>query len=141
MLMLAAIALLTSVPAAVPNRVVFIPTLNAPQLLKQCSRPTPPAGTSWFTPTPAQVDALERAVVARNPRFGPLPTLRRMWRVEIVGIVRGGRRFVYGGFAPSNQPPTPAGVPTIICDGGDLFFGAEIDASNGRLTHFASNGR
>ena len=139
--LLLAIALASSTPAPAPNRVVLVPAHNAPGLLKQCSRPTPPAGSSWFAPTATQVDALERAVVARNPRFGPLPALRRMWRVEVIGIVRGGRRFVYGGFAPTSQPPTPAGVPTVVCDGGDLFFGAEIDASNGRLTHFARNGR
>lgn len=141
MVQLLAAFLLASVPSVTPNRVVIIPALNAPKLLKQCSRPSPSAGSSWFAPTPEQVEALERAVVARNPRFGPLSSLRRMWRVEAVGIVRGGRHFVYGNFAPASQPPVPAGVPTIVCDGGDLFFGAEIDATTGRLTHFASNGR
>lgn len=141
MIPLLAALLVTSVPAGTLNRVVVIPELNAPRLLKQCSRPSPSPGSSWFTPTAAQVDALERAVVTRNPRFGPLPSLRRMWRVEVVGMVRGGRRFVYGNFAPASQPSVPAGVPTIVCDGGDLFFGAEIDTTTGRLTHFESNGR
>lgn len=141
MIHLLAAVLLTSVPVGTPSRIVVIPSPNGPKLLKQCSRPSPSAGSSWFDPTPAQIDALEHAVVAGNPRFGPLPLLRRMWRVETIGIVRSGRRFVYGNFAPASQPPVQAAVPTIVCDGGDLFFGAEIDAATGRLTHFASNGR
>lgn len=73
-----------------------------------------------------------------------LASIRRNYAVEIVGVVRSGRRFVYGNYYPLiMQDGIKHALPgaTVVCDGGRRFFGVEIDASSGHLTHMAFNGR
>lgn len=122
-------------PAAAP-RVVLIAPAKGPALLKQCSRPSPKAG-SFFNVTPTQVERLEREVV-REMKVPP--AIRTRWRVEAVGIAHADGRFVYGSFMPAQVPATK-GVPTVVCDGGPVFFGAEMDAATGRIVGLRTNGR
>ena len=99
---------------------------------------------------------LERALAAalgerpetRRPREAGDPDWSRVpdgWRRQYVGIVRGGRLFIYGNFIPSGPEPgwLPgdfALTPALICDGGPPFFGVEYDVEARRFTHIAFNG-
>lgn len=135
--------------AGPPMRTTVLSGKAAREVLRQCSRPTPEAGTAFFRPMPTQIDRLDRAVV--SSRNGRLPAgartlrgLRSGYAVEVVGIVRSGRRFVYGSYYPLSMQEglkSASTSPTIVCDGGSRFFGAEIDAGTGRLVHIAFNGR
>jgi hypothetical protein len=59
---------------------------------------------------------------------------------QYVGIVRNGRRFIYGNFAPAESAPRDPLTPQIICDGGASYFGVEYEPASGRFTHTAFNG-
>jgi len=135
--------------AGPPTRTTVLSGKAAREVLRQCSRPTPEAGTAFFRPVATQIDRLDRAVVSsRNARLPvgarTLRGMRSGYAVEVVGIVRSGRRFVYGSYYPLSMQEglkSASTSPTIVCDGGSRFFGAEIDAATGRLVHIAFNGR
>ena len=135
--------------AAAPNgRVATLPEGAAAGLLRQCSRSAPPMGESTWHPTAQDVALLERqlpAALAAAPeaRGEDFSGLLLRWRRQYVGLVRGGRRFVYGNFLPGGPGDGEARwrtEPTIVCDGGPQFFGVEFDQASGRITHLAFNG-
>jgi hypothetical protein len=93
------------------------------------------------------IDILEARLPQALARAGTLPVLKhapRGWARQYVGIVRGGRRYLYGNFFPedvSHEPGT-AWLRTAlqVCDGGPAFFGVEFDVAAGHFTHVAFNG-
>ena len=65
------------------------------------------------------------------------------WIRQYVGIVRGGKRFLYGNFAPGwieQYTPERRERPITLCDGGPSFFGAEYDVEMDAISHLAFNG-
>lgn len=147
-----AAALSALVAAAPPTaRVEMFTGRDAAALLHQCSRAAPSAGEGWYSPSPAQVDTLERAVAAHAPAGGAMAPqdhvtfhgvadLRARYAVQVAGVIRRGRRYVYGNFTPLRMAGQRRGVPTVVCDGGIAFFGAEVDAATGAVTSFDVNG-
>ena len=135
--------------AAKPERVTILKGDERQSVLRQCSRPTPGPGEGWFEPTRSQITTLDtlvgRRVAAARGGAKPLGMdgIVGTYAVEAVGIVRGGRRHVYGNYYPLRMQEGVKNhdVPTIICDGGANFIGAEMDVTTGRLTHYATNGR
>jgi len=146
----AAAACLTAdaAPASPPARATVLTGTAARDVLHQCSRSTPEAGTSFFAPAPVEIDRLDRAVSSSRvrrlpPGAGTLRTLKTTYAVEVVGIVRSGQRFVYGNYYPLSMQDgvkSAPGTATAVCDGGPRFFGAEIDAVSGHITHMDFNG-
>ena len=148
LLLLALAACTSDVPAEGDSRIAVLPEAAAAGLLLQCSRSEPSAAEGTWRPTLAEIAALERSLPAalaaapeaRSEDFSNLPS---RWRRQYVGIVRGGRRFVYGNFLPG--PPSVGEEhwrtePVVVCDGGPPYFGVEFDARSGRITHLAFNG-
>ena len=137
--------------AALPDDAVVLPGNQANLVLHQCSRPVPVRGAATWQPSPADIAALEAALPAAlatqnppgAPDWSPVP---EGWRRQYVGLVRGGRRFLYGNFYPrsaDNGRPDPEQwrrEPVMVCDGGPIFFGVEYDVEAGRFTHFGFNG-
>ena len=132
---------------AVTDRVI-LPGAAVRDLLNQCSRSAPQAGEGTWQPAEADIDRLEAllpAALAAAPQaqgedFSQLLT---RWRRQYVGMVRGGRRYVYGNFlagGPDEDPPQWRTQAAIVCDGGPPFFGVELDVEAGRITHLAFNG-
>lgn len=147
---LIALALFAAGAAPDPSRVRLFGGRQGVQLLGQCSRAAPRANRV-FLPDPAAVARAEAAVPpaliaresARARRLGIADTaaLRRGWRVEATGLQRHGRRTLYlsflprgGGFDDATYPG-----PTVICDGGETLFGAEVDP-RGAVLSLAFNG-
>jgi hypothetical protein len=137
--------------AALTADAAVLPGSKAALLLNQCSRASPPEGDATWQPTGADIAALESALPAAlrsEPRASGQDWSRvpQDWRRQYVGIVRGGRRFVYGNFYPreadnyAQDPDRWRHEPVVVCDGGPAFFGAEWDVEAGRLTHLAFNG-
>ena len=134
----------------VPDAAAILPGEMAAELLRQCSRDAPPPGESTWQPTWSDIArfeaALPRALAADPESLGIVdfhPT--GAWVRQYVGLVRGGRRFIYGNFAPrfragSGIPAMDPSRPIMICDGGPVFFGAEYDVEARRVTHLAFNG-
>ena len=134
--------------AALPNGAAILPQQGATGLLDQCSRGTPEADEGTWTPSPADIAALERALPAALATQGrpELAGAPQGWNRQYVGIVRGGRRYIYGNFFPedvtghSRDPDQWRREPVIVCDGGPSFFGVEYDVEARRFTHFGFNG-
>ena len=130
----------------VVNRVVF-PASAVPDMLKQCSRDAPPADAAW-QPMEADVDAMEAVLpraLARFPQAHEVDFsgLLVKWQRQYVGLVWGGRRFVYGNYFPiddTNKLAEWRRRPMIVCDGGAPFFGAVFDVAAKRITRIDFNG-
>jgi hypothetical protein len=135
--------------AALPANAAILDAAAVPAMLRQCSRTTPAAGEGSWRPGPADIAALEAALpasLATQSRPGvDWSRAPDGWLRQYVGILRGGRRFIYGNFIPSSLGgDDPAGrwqhEAVVICDGGPQFFGVEYDIDARRFTHFAFNG-
>jgi hypothetical protein len=131
---------------------VFIMSGNAvKQVFQQCSRGAPKAGESTWQPELADITTLEgklsAALIAHGNSDGvdfrqaPLG-----WWRQYVGIIRGGKRYIYGNFFRPYDPP-PAGPridwhreAAVICDGGPQFFGIEFDPTTKTFTQIDFNG-
>ena len=146
-LLLAALAGGDAAAATMPRGAVVLPGAKLATLLHQCSRASPQKGEATWQPTAEDIVALEALLpAALSPRFRPgdakwskAPT---GWGRQYVGIVRGGRRFIYGNFVPQthSNPVSPGGEPVMVCDGGPDFFGVEYDVAARRIIHVDFNG-
>jgi hypothetical protein len=198
-----------------------IPAGKEADLLSQCSRNTPPKGSSYWVPEPADIVALESGLAAElknfenpsmvagtsgnaKPQSARAIALRQkidtvykgydaaspaeqarmetavdqlVWNFDqdrtaeekrangfaagalnikdvpnsfvrhYIGIIRDGRRFVYGNFAPDYEHDRPpVDQPQIllelamVCDGGPQYFGVEYEPATQKYTHVAFNG-
>lgn len=123
-------------------------------MLSQCSRDAPQAGEGTWRPSVGDILALEARLpgaVAAQPEASHIQggQLPNGWRRQYVGLVREGRRYIYGSYFPAD----PSGdawaaeigydwriMPYGVCDGGPDFFGAEYDVVSRQFTHIAFNG-
>lgn len=139
------------VAAALPAEAVILPGNTVAAMLHQCSRSAPQPGEATWQPEAEAIAALEAALPAALRAERPagdteLSNAPRGWRRQYVGIVRGGRRLIYGNFFP-DDPGANAMMgerwrrePTMVCDGGPVFFGVEYDVEARRFSHLAFNG-
>ncbi|MBB3951679.1 hypothetical protein [Aureimonas jatrophae] len=132
----------------------LVVVLEGAELLGQCSRSAPADGEGTWRPTGADIDRLEAqlpTVLASSAlagqRMPELPTaaaVRVGWMRQYAGIVRNGRRYVYGSFFPARgfaDDPRWRNEAVRICGGGPLVFGVEMDAETHAITHRSFNGR
>jgi hypothetical protein len=142
--------------SALPPEAVILPRSTVATMLHQCSRSAPRPGEATWQPAESDVAALEAALPAalmsrpeiRVEHYSSEPIWARFpqgWRRQYVGIVRGGRHFLYGNFYSGESAADSMGdrwrrEPVLICDGGPYFFGAEYDVEAGRFTQIAFNG-
>lgn len=112
------------------------PALPA-HLWGMCSRSGPDQADATWTPTRADVEALEaRLPLAIDGVSLPMP-LAQYCRVYY-GLVRSGRRFIYVDASPCKD-----GVPdtqTMVCDGGAHYWGIEYDVEKTAFTELTANG-
>jgi hypothetical protein len=136
-----------------PLGVFIMDGTHVRDVLRQCSRGGPKAGMATWQPTSADVamveaqlaGALSTAYPARPGDIDFAKAPQGWWR-QYVGIVRGGKRYVYGNFfRPENDPPIGIKVDwrkvaAVICDGGPQFFGVEFDVQTKKFTQIDFNG-
>jgi hypothetical protein len=137
------------------NRPHLMNPSKGAKILDQCSRETPKPGQSYFRPAAVQIVAFEKVLQVEIDKSGvtknenewrksrnlPLRrTVNRDWQRDVVGLVRDGRRYIYGNYYPLDSGDFVE-TPVIVCDGGPMFFGAEYDIKAGKITHLAFNGR
>jgi hypothetical protein len=143
--------------AALPTDAVVLPGSTVATMLRQCSRSAPAAGEGTWQPREEDIAALEAALppilLARREirveHYPSEPEWARFphgWQRQYIGIVRGGRRSIYGNFFPRETARVGDDAqrwrrePVLVCDGGPVFFGAEYDFESGRLIQLAFNG-
>jgi hypothetical protein len=145
---LAGLALLATAagpaPRPKPTSFVILPPAMIPDMLRQCSRGAPAKGEGGWLPAPADIAALEmqlpKALIDRHIANDlDWAHVTAIWDRQYVGIVRGGRRFVYGNFFPHGLGQAGA-RPVGVCDGGPQFFGVEYDVAARRFTRLDFNG-
>jgi len=138
-------------PVPLPDGAAILPGDEATALLGQCSRATPAPFQGTWQPRPADIARLEailpKAIISEQPRGGRFRMnafILTSWSRQYVGLVRQGRRYIYGNYFPAN---TDGGAdmrwrtePRIVCDGGPNFFGVEYDVRAGRITQIKFNG-
>jgi hypothetical protein len=122
---------------------------KALELTEPCSR-TPPAPEGTWTPTDAQVAAMEPALadlVGEQLRT-QWPNAEHMavedYNRQYGGLILNGRRLIYvNGFRLSDYDDLEAwrSFPQTICDGGPIMFGVEYDDEAQAYRNFAFNGR
>ena len=120
---------------------------KAASLLHQCSRDAPPMGDATWQPTVDDITAVERVLpkflVARSAPGDPdFSEVLVGWRRQYVGIIRNGRRFIYGNFFPKEDRLSGPWLyePEIVCDGGASYFGIEYDVYARKIANIAFNG-
>lgn len=140
-------ALTTACAGTAPSPdAAILPETAVPALLRQCSRAAPAAGEGTWTPAWSDVAALEAALPAALAADSLGRTLDGRppegWRRQYVGLVRDGRRYVYGSFLPGRDVGRVdwRTQPVMVCDGGSSFFGVEYDVAARRITSLAFNG-
>lgn len=124
---------------------VVLPAEAAPEILCQCSRPTPPPGTDFWTPSEQDLalleDLLPRFVESNPPTDSSSiqATDLKAYARQYLGIVYGGRRVVYVNLFPRKGSTVRAGV-VAVCDGGPDFFGVDFDFDREVFTNIDYNG-
>lgn len=129
--------------------IAILPAAAIAEMLAPCSREAPAPGKGNWTPGIGEIkkleaelpDALAQAKI-REP--GAIRGAPQGWKRQYVGIIRNGRRYIYGNFIPKGEvEPSMTNwrrEPVRICDGGPAFFGVEYDVEKARVTHLAFNG-
>jgi hypothetical protein len=119
---------------------------RALELTEQCSRISPGPVESTWTPSDADIRAMEPALLERvrqeltaaNTEEDAATYVR-----QYGGLVIGGKRVIYThGFIQRIDDPEE-GWRTharIICDGGPITFGVEYDPATRTFANFAFNG-
>jgi hypothetical protein len=135
-----------SIPSnGLPAGAIVLPGIAVEEMLRQCSRKAPSPGERAWQPTAADIIALEAALpveLLRRSEAGhpDWRTFPNAWLRQYVGIVRQGRRYVYGSFLPAGHSRyRQRHEPSLVCDGGPVIFGAEYDVEGRRFTHVAFN--
>jgi hypothetical protein len=141
-----------------PPDAAILPESTVAEMLHQCSRQAPAPGEAAWTPASGDIARLEAALAGaiqarpeiRRSHFPGDPDWTRVpqgWRRQYVGIVRDGRRFIYGNFFPRSNMEAAIDEaldwrsrPMAVCDGGAPFFGTEYDVQAGRFSQIAFNG-
>ena len=121
---------------------------KALELTEPCSRP-PPAHEGTWTPSEAEIAAMEPALAALVDE-----QLRAQWpnaddmsvadyHRQYGGLIVDGRRIIYvNGFRLGQYDDLEAwrSFPHTICDGGPIMFGVEYDPASQQFENFAFNG-
>lgn len=119
-------------------------------LTHQCSRVSPGPVDDLWTPSGAEIEALENELILLVARemeaAGQTPSPGGYYR-QYAGFVIGGQRVIYvNGVDESAVERDPARAfdwrtqPITICDGGPITFGVEYDPAARQFSNFAFNG-
>lgn len=123
----------------------------ARSLARQCSRVSPGPVEDVWTPSDAEIAAMEDALILRVAReletAGESPSPGGYYR-QIAGFVVGGKRIIYVNGVRETAIERDAArsfdwhtQPVLICDGGSITFGVEYDPATQTFSNFAFNGQ
>ena len=130
---------------SLPDHCVILPTSQGPALIRQCSRGSPADVSGFWNPSLSQVLAVEQRLPELLRKSGHELKLSDSYR-QYVGVTSHGKKLIYlnsfPGFAlghSSNRRDWRTTALTV-CDGGDVFWGAEFDPADNTFHNVQFNG-
>jgi hypothetical protein len=110
----------------------ILPAAEGKHLLDQCSRSGPADVTAFWTPSAAEVEAVEECLplLARESKD---KILLSRCRRQYIGYISHGKKFIYVNAFPDNDPESFTHdrdwrtAAWVVCDGGDAYWGVEFD--------------
>jgi hypothetical protein len=127
-----------------PEARYILPLAAGPDLLHQCSRLVPPQITGYWIPTEAQIDEFEKQLHKKlsGTTATKAPPANLAYHRQYIGVVSFGKRLIYGNFYPGRGDATrsEATTPSVVCDGGEAFWGAVFDAEKKNIISIDFNG-
>lgn len=125
-----------------------LPPGRAKLLLDQCSRDVPRDITGVWQPQAGQISELEKrlpSLLESKLAGQPHPDIAHYAR-QYAGLIQKDRRIIYvnGFWLHPSDPAVKSGAwrmrATMVCDGGNGFFGVEYDPKTKVFTGLAFNG-
>jgi len=125
-------------PVQISRWSVVLPTSEIGNMLHQCSRDTPQKGEGGWQPNANNIAELEARLpdVLREQKENYDLDWSRVLSLEkrqYVGVVRNGKRYVYGNFFPEDESSDWLDHAISVCDGGGAYFGALYDLQSGKF--------
>ena len=129
---------------APPSHYTILPLSQAGALLRQCSRGSPTRVTGFWTPSAAQIIAVERRLPDFLRESGHAIKLSESRR-QYVGVISAGKRLIYVNAFPASflrvlDHADWKAAAFIVCDGGDECWGAEFDPATNSFRNIEFNG-
>ena len=127
------------------DRTAILPKSQGTKLLNQCSRTAPLHVSEFWIPSAASVRAAEKALPEALRATAHKIDLRNCYR-QYLGIVSGGKKLIYvnafSGTVFVHEPLRKSwkSEAMMVCDGGDVFWGAVFDPATNAFTDFQFNG-
>jgi len=143
------LSLLTGCTTAPPRSSVVLPETEAARFRDLCSRPGVPAFQGTWTPTPADITAMEsrfRRLRRTKSReccvLGFSVDRLEKFDLQYVGVMINSQKFIYINAACSatRDAQWSTRAYSSVCDGGGCYWGALYDVEKGQFSHIASNG-
>jgi hypothetical protein len=133
----------SSTPSDKTGTWVVLPLSEGPKLVVQCSRSSPKDVTRFWTPSTAQIEAVETRLPALLSTSGHGLIAARFNR-QYIGFVRHGKKLIYLSAFPANRTERRDDndwrKAWIVCDGGDDYWGAEFDPATQTFHDLNFNG-
>ena len=132
----------------ISGRSIVLSPSSAPSFRQLCSRPGLPNFEDTWSPSPADIDRMERDF-ARLRRLRSRGCCLTNWRIrdinsyyrQYVGVVVNGRLCIYINAFPVEPGNDLTSMPaTHWCDGGDSYWGALYDVERRVFLELAFNG-
>jgi len=136
----------------------ILPVAESKSALMQCSRVSPGPGEPYWSPTPAQIEELEKRLpsyLRQQKHAGHADKLPSYLR-QYAGFTRKGRKLIYLNAFPTEMVDMlcRSGVKAasgdcrnhwrvegiFVCDGGDDFWGVEYDPESKMFSGLGFNG-
>ena len=128
---------------SLPIDCTVLPLSQGRALTAQCSRVSPAKVTGFWTPSVAQVLAVEQRLAALLSKSGHKIDLARTRR-QYIGIISSGKKFIYLNAILAERPdprdPDWRSTAGMVCDGGDAFWGVQFDPTDGAFHNLGFNG-
>lgn len=157
-LLLGALGMAGQIPTGEKSWTV-LPVGETKTVLSQCSRVAPRPGEPFWSPTPAQIEELEKRLpvyLRKQRRSEQADQLSSRYLRQYVGITREGRKLIYLNAFPKEVVDMYCRVGAksdsgdcrnhwrvqgiFVCDGGDDFWGVEYDPASKEFSGLAFNG-
>jgi hypothetical protein len=130
---------------SLPDHCAILPTSEGSSLIKQCSRGSPTNVSDFWSPSPLQVNTIEKLLPKLLLNSGHKIKLLNSYH-QYIGITSHGKKLIYlNSFTKSVVTESSEHLDwhkkaVIICDGGDAFWGAEFDPAENAFHNLQFNG-